>query len=475
MALITSAGVGSGLDLEGIIQATVNAENLPKIAKFEKQETELSVQLSSIGAIKSSLSSLSDVVDKLNDIDNFNKRTATITQPDSGDLVSVTTTSNSTIGEFNVEVVQLAQGSRAVTADGLFSASSDVVTASGGTLTIAAGSKTPFQITLAAGATLDDVRNAINSATDNFGVTANIINTGGASPQAKLVLTSAVTGSGNDLVITSDTDELNSVSTTPFSSGTAGLSIAASDSATDAIIKVDGISITNDTNTFTDAVQDITITALAQSTNQETAKISVETDKSSVEKTIEEFITAFNNTIGTINYHMAENGALNGDSAIRSLKNQLINQLSSTVSGAGNFETLYDIGLGLSKDGVLEKESLVRSLSDALTSGYDDVGTLFAGKDGDGTGLAGMFSSLIENYVTSSGSGVLKQREDSLDLELKQVSNDRANHEYRMSQLEERLRQKYASLDVLISQMKSTGDYLSGQLSSLPGFTKQNS
>jgi len=91
MPLITSAGVGSGLDLENIIQATVNAEDLPKLAKFEKKETELNVQLSSIGAIKSSLSSLDDVIAKLADIDNFNKRVATVIQPASGNIISVKT------------------------------------------------------------------------------------------------------------------------------------------------------------------------------------------------------------------------------------------------------------------------------------------------------------------------------------------------------------------------------------------------
>jgi len=87
-----------------------------------------------------------------------------------------------------------------------------VVTASGGTLTLTAGAKT-FDITLAANATLEDLRTAINDATDNFGLSANIINTGGATPLSKLVITSSETGAGNDLVITNNTAELDKVST----------------------------------------------------------------------------------------------------------------------------------------------------------------------------------------------------------------------------------------------------------------------
>ncbi|GAA0815516.1 flagellar filament capping protein FliD [Colwellia asteriadis] len=469
MPLITSAGVGSGLDLESIIKASIDAENLPKLQSLEKKESELSVRLSSVGAIKSSLSSLDDVMEKLSDIDNFNKRTATITQPSSGDLISVTTNSNSTSANFNVEVMQLSQGSRAVMADNLYTAPTDVVTASGGNLTFTAGSKT-FDLNVAAGATLEELRVAINDSSDNFGVTANIINDGTSS---KLVLTSDETGVGNDLVITSDTAELDNVSTLANDGVTAGgLAIALEDQAQDAIIEVDGISISSSTNKFTDAVQDITINALKVSENNEKAGLVIDVDKAGVEATIDEFLEKFNNAIDTIEYHTQSGSALYGDSAMRSLKSQLINTLSSKVSGAGNFETLYDLGLGLSYDidakegGNLERDSLVRSLTDALTDSYDDVGIIFTAPDG----IATQFSNLLDDYV--GGSGAMKSREDSINSQIRQLTTDKDNHAYRMEQLEIRLRKQYSSLDVLVAGMQSTGSFLTSQLANLPGFTK---
>lgn len=463
MPTITSAGVGSGLDLESIIEATVNAENLPKLQSFQTKENAYNVELSSVGAIKSSLSNLEDVIEQLADIDNFNKRTATITQPSSGDLISVTTTDESTTASFNVEVMQLAQGSRAVMADALYTDPTDVVSASGGNLTFTAGTET-FDVNVAAGATLEELREAINDADDNFGVTANIINDGTSS---KLVLSSDVTGDGNNLVITNDTAELDNVSTLANDGISAGgLAISTDDSAQSAIIEVDGISITNDTNTFKDAVQDITIKALKESVDNETAGLVIDVDKETVTGYINDFLEKFNNVIDTIDYHTQVGGALNGDSAMRSLKSQLINSLSSMVTGAGNFETLYDIGLGLSKEGDLEKDSLVRSLDDALTDGYDDVGMIFTGDDG----IATIFSGLLDNYLESDGA--MKFREDSLNAALSDLEDDRLNHAYRIEQIELRLRQQYSSLDVLIAQMKSNGDYLTSQLANLPGFTK---
>ena len=155
MPLITSAGIGSGLDLESIISATVSAENTPKMNAFVAKEESLQVELSAIGEIKSALSKLQDTIEKLADPDNFNKRIATIKQPtsDDGDLISVTPTSDISPGDFNIEVVELAQGSRATSNDGLFASTDDVVTASGGTLSFAAGDKS-FDLTLDAGACL---------------------------------------------------------------------------------------------------------------------------------------------------------------------------------------------------------------------------------------------------------------------------------------------------------------------------------
>lgn len=463
MATITSAGVGSGLDLESIIQATVNAEDLPRMKRFEETQTRLSVELSGLGAVKSSLSAFQDIIKKLADPENFTKRSNTITQPASGDIISVASNSSATPGNFNIKVNQLAQGSRATT-NAAFSSPSDVVSATGGKLTIAAGTKS-FEVDVAAGATLEEVRAAINNSADNFGVSVNIINTGGATPEAKLVISSNVSGTGNDLTITNDNAELDSISTTAFAGGAGGLTIAAADQARDAIIEVDGIAVSSSTNIFKDAVQDLTITAKKVSEGTETAQLTVDYDKTGVEKLIDEFIKAYNNAVGTIEYHTQVGSALYGDSAMRGLKNQLTNTLSTVINGAGDFETLFDVGIGLTKEGKLEKSSLVRSVNDALNENYADVGKLFSGD----TGLAKSFETLLETHLEAKGS--FKFREDSLNKSLRQLEDDKASHDYRMTQLEAGLRAKYAGLDVLIAQMQSAGSYITQQLASLPGFT----
>lgn len=474
MPLITSAGVGSGLDLESIIKASVDAENRPKMAAFVAKEERLQVELSAVGEIKSAISKLNDTIEKLADPDNFGDRVANIRQPEGGDIISVTPTSDISTGDFKVAVKQLAQGSRAVTADNSFADTSAVVTASGGTLTFAAGASNNFNLTVAAGATLAELRDAINASEDNFGITANIVNTGDPAIGSKLVLTSNITGSGNDLVITSDTSEMNAIATYDATTNPTGMTIAANDQAQNAIITVDGLEVQSETNTFKDAVQDMTIKALEVSADDgsgglETAKLNIDYDRGSITTLVDEFIANYNNLIGNIGFQTRIGKPLNGDASMRSLSAQLVTALSTPLSDAGPFESIFDIGLGVNKEGYLEKSSLVRSLNDAMDENFDDIGKAFAGDNG----VAKQLETLLGNYIDSGG--LIKERETSLNGQLDDLEDDVANHEFRMASLEERLRKQYSGLDVLLAQMQQTQAYLGAQLANLPGFTKAKS
>jgi flagellar hook-associated protein 2 len=146
-----------------------------------------------------------------------------------------------------------------------------------------------------------------------------------------------------------------------------------------------------------------------------------------------------------------------------------VNALSTSLSDAGPFESIFDIGLGVNKEGYLEKSTLVRSLNDALDNNFDDIGKAFAGENG----IASKFEELLNNYVDSNG--IMKQREDSLNGQISDLEDDVENHQFRMESLEARLREQYAGLDVLLAQMQSTQTYLSAQLASLPGFTRSDS
>ena len=460
---ITSAGVGSGLDLEGIIKALVDAENKPKLATLAKREAALTTSLSGVGQVKSALSTLNTAIEALDTSAEFALRTSKVTPAGTNPVISVSTQSTSTPGDFQIEVTQLAQGSRAESTLNAFASTASTVTASGGTLSFAAGAKS-FNITLAANATLADLRDAINGASDNFGVSANIINTGAGST---LVYTSSETGAGNDLTVTNDTAELDLVSTQANGGGAGGMSIAAADQAKDATMLIDGISVSSSSNIFLDAIQDTTITALETSPAGVTDKMSIETDKDTIKTKIEAFVTGYNGFIDAASSVYSPAGALASDSGIRSTRDQVVDAISRTVTGAGNFTSLFDLGIKLDNFGKLSFSSTYGSLDDALTSSYADVGNFFAGADG----LALTMKSTLDSYLGSGG--IMSDREEDINAQLKKVATDKSSHEYRMELLEKRVREQYSALDVLVAQFQATGSYLTAQLQNLPGFTSK--
>ncbi|MAD62672.1 MULTISPECIES: flagellar filament capping protein FliD [Gammaproteobacteria] len=461
MPLVSSTGARSGLDLEGIINATLEAERVPKKNRLDQQEGRLQVELSAVGEMRSVLSKLQDAAEKLTEGSLFSAMKGSVTQPESGDVVTVESSENASAGNFDIAVTQLAKGSRAVSADGAFASADDEVNTTAGALTFGAGEQS-FTLNIEAGSSLEDIRNAVNSSEDNFGVTADIINTG---TEAKLVFRSSVTGAGNDLTVTNDNAEFDTISTQANAGGAGGMTIAANDQATDAIIEIDGIQATNDTNTFTDVIQGSTITAVKETEGTETAQLSISRDDAGVKKSIDTFVKAYNDTISLLSEIGGEDSMLQGDATVRSLKNQMNNVLTSTF---GDEQTLFDLGFGLDKEGLLQQENPITNVSDVLKNNPAALQSVMGGENG----LASRMDTLMNGYVGAGGS--LQMRRDSINDSLDRVSDSREALARRMESMEETLRSKYQALDSLIGQLRDRGDYVSSQLSNLPGFTRDN-
>ncbi|MCK7458053.1 flagellar filament capping protein FliD [Idiomarina aminovorans] len=461
MPLVSSIGARSGLDLSGIIDATLEAERIPKKNRLDQQEGRLQVELSAVGEMKSVLSKLQDASEKLSEASLFNAMKASVKQPESGDVATVESTDDASAGNFDISVTQLAKGSRAVSADGAFADSDTEVNANAGSLTFAAGDES-FTLDIEAGSTLENIRNAVNSSQDNFGVSADIINTG---DQAKLVFRSNVSGDGNNLTVTNDNAEFDAISTQANDGGAGGMTIANADKATDAIIEIDGIQATNDTNIFENVIQGSTITAVKESEGTETARLSIARDDEGVAKSVDAFVKSYNGAISSLNEIGGEDSMLQGDATVRSLKGQLNGILASTF---GDGETLFDLGFGLDENGKLEQENPVTNVSDVLKDNPAALESVLGGENG----LASRLDSFLDGYV--AGGGSLELRKDTINESLDRVTESREELKLRMESMEETLRSKYQALDSLVGQLQSRGDSVSAQLANLPGFTRDN-
>ncbi|WP_206484823.1 flagellar filament capping protein FliD [Thalassotalea sp. G2M2-11] len=443
---ITSAGIGSGLDLEGIIEAYINAEAIPTEIRLQEKEDRLRTEISGVGAFKSALSTFESVLKKLSETTDFNKQTIDTSTED----ISVTTNGFASNGSFSIEVEQLAQGSRVESAK-TFTAASDTV--GSGTLTFGVGADS-FDITVDAADTLSVIRDKINEHADNFGVVANVISTDSGT---FLSYSSEITGDTNDLSVTS-TGTLDSIS----NAGATQVQAASS-----AIIWVDGNKITKDSNEFKNVIEDVTITANKVNMGSPST-LTIAQDEENGKNLITEFVDGYNALVNTMtSLSNPESGALAFDPNIRQMKQQLNSIISDTVSGlSGSIDSLDDIGITVTKSGLLEVSSFgigtlpsgVEKRDSALETKLNEIGELFASSDG----VSIQMRDLIASYNDSDGS--LTKRQTLLNQNLSGIDDEYQALEDKLRNYEDTLRRKFTFLDSTVAQYNATSDWLTSAL-----------
>lgn len=451
MGLITFGGLGSGLDVNSIIDALVGAERAPLQFSLDRQEARAQITLSGLGSLKSALSELRSAAFELNLASNFNQRTVT-TQ--SRDFFSATATTSALVGDYDIEVKALASGSEL--SSNIFTGGA-TTTFGAGTLTFTIGSDT-FDVAVDATDTLQDIRNNINAATNNIGVSVNILNNVTIAPDtgSLLTLSSSVTGSGNDLAVTFSGD-----------ASLAGLSdnLNSDAVATSATIEVDGFSISNSTNIFEGILDGVNITAKKINPPSETTSLTITQNTASIKAKVQAFVESFNGyaeiaqALGQTNE--GDQGLLVGDYTLRQVNSVLRGSLSQTIAGvSGDFNSLSAIGITTTRTGELELDTSI--LDSALSSNFGQFDELFVGDKGFG----GLFVNIIEQYTGTNGSII--ERENGLNNQLKKIGEQRIAQEYRIEQLQTRLIKQFAAMDTLVAQLNNTSAFLLQQLSNTP-------
>ena len=439
----TNLGIGSGLPLNTLVEGFLNAERIPTELRLNNKEESLQIELSGVGSFKSALSDFQSTVDKLAADNAFNQQTIST----SNDNISVTTNGFASNGEFDVSVQQLATGTQLKST----AFASSTTTLGSGTLTFAAGSNS-FNVSIDAADDLSAIRDKINAESDNFGVTANIIN---ADAGTFLILNSTETGSANSLSVTSSDASLAGISTNN----------SITRAAQDAIINIDGNTVTNGTNEFKNFIEDVTITANSVTTG-DNSTITIAQDTGSGRELIDEFVTSFNALQDQLTGLGAPRlGRLAFDPNIRQVKQQINDVLLDTVASSG-IGSLQNLGIELNDDGKLEVSRFSsdtiqtgeQRLGNALANDLEEVGKLFASDDG----VAKRISAIVDNYVDSDG--VLTQRQTSLNEQISDVGDERIAFNERLAAYEARLVAQFTALDSTVAGFNSTRDFVSNAL-----------
>lgn len=477
MAALSSPGVGSNLDVKTIVSQLMAVESQP-LQAINKKESAFQAKLTSLGLLKSALSSLQSAAQTLNLSSTYSTVKASVADTT---VFSASVSGATPAGNYDVEVQKLAQSQKLISGS-YASLDTEVGT---GTLTLSLGTYSdagspPVAFTAKSGSTdveitiddsnntLEGVRDAINAS--DADVTATIINDGTGY---RLSLTSTETGVENEIrIAVAETGAAGLAQLAYDRSDGAVSNLSENVAARDAVIKVDGITITKSSNTITDAIQGVTLKLTKEMEAGTTTKLTLAHDTGTVRTALENFVKAYNEVHKQIssstNYDAgtAKASVLTGDATVRSIQSQLRSNLSASVSGApAGMSTLSDIGISFQRDGTLAIDST--KLDKVLADPSKDLSKLFTKDDDSGIiGIGSRLNTLVSGMIFGNDA-VLNGRIDGITSSIKSLGTQRQAQALRLATIEKRYYAQFSALDVAISSMTKTSSFLTQQLEAL--------
>ena len=302
-AILSSPGLGSGLDVNTIVSKLMTVEQAP-IQLLNKKEASYQSQITAWGTVQSALATFQTAVEGLNDPTKFQATTSNVVD---SNIASASASATAVPGNYSLSVTQLAQAQKVYS--GGFADPNTTV--GNGTITFQFGSydgttftpntqKTAQTVTISAGqSSLASVRDAINAA--NVGVSATIVNDGTTNGN-RLVFTGTNGGAANSLKISvadadgnnTDAKGLSQLAYDPTATAGGGKNLTQAIAAQDAKFTVDGIAFSKPSNTVTDAIAGVSLSLLGQSVGGAATTVSVARDTATVSKNVTAFVTAYN-------------------------------------------------------------------------------------------------------------------------------------------------------------------------------------
>ena len=408
---------GSGLNITQIVDSLVDAEKTPQKEMIETKISENNTSISAIAEIKNSLSTLSTSLKSL--VGNTSLKPSSNSTSIS---VELTNPSKANTLDSSITVSSLATG-QTLAFTGY--ASSETVVG-GGTLVlergdwssgsfVASSTVSSKSLTVLSTDTLASLRDKINSL--SYDVTASIVGAGDGT--YNLVLKSS-TGVGNALRVTATESPVGSGLSSIDNTTTNGTKqkIAGSDAA----INVDGMSLTRTTNTIDDLFEGYTVNLI--NTTSSTAKLTSTVDTTTAKTNLQALVDSVNKLKTVLNDKTfrgsasAEPGELASDPAVRSLKNQIENNIKSSLTGFGaDGVYLSNLGVRTNKDGTLSLNSRIletelknnpSSLDAIFNSMYSSSSSLLSISGGNSkTPTPGSFTFAMTAYVAGSLTGLV--------------------------------------------------------------------
>ena len=472
MATISNLGIGSaGL---GDLYNQLDTAERTKLKTITSQQSTYNAQLSAYGKLQSAMTSLQTAAAALGKASTWNSTSVSSTNT----AFTASTTSDASVGSYVVNVNQVAKAQALTT--GSYATNADLLGDTTGTtrkITITQpGTKAALEVNLADGDTsLAGIASAINKANGN--VTASVIKA--KEGDYRLMLSSKTTGTDGEMKI-SVTGDAKLQSAIGYDSTAKSGALTVNTDAQNAIVVVNDIKIERQSNTISDALPGMTFTVKAESKADEMLDVTRATDAN--QKAITDWVTAYNSLQSTINSltkyvpvdagagsQSSSNGALVGDANVRGIQSQLRSLLTEVQ--AGSVQIMAQ--LGITQDPVKGSDGTVGNLKvdtdklkKTLTDDPNAVQQYFMG-DGKTTGMATQMNKTLDTMLSTSvgKEGVIQNAKDGINKTLKTLGERYDSMEASIDATMARYKAQFTSLDVLVTKMTSTANYLTQQFS----------
>ncbi len=468
MTGIQLPGLATGLDSASLIASLMQLYAAPENVIKAKITTDNS-KISDLQFLNTEIAALKTAADA-------NAKPAALaafTTSASSSAITATAGSGATPGSIDISVTQLAQTQTSVT--GTFTTWPD----NPPTLTIVNSSGVQTQVTAVTNS-LDDVVVAINNSA--AGVTAQKVATGtdgSGNPLYRLQLTSKQSGAaGAFQIFRGSTADLAAGTATDLMSdpGAATIKVAQDASATLWAGTAAAQTVTSASNTFTNLLPGVDVTASAVTATPTTLTLTADTATSS--QTADTFVTS----IGTILANILNGqktasstdasgavttklGTFTGDSNIRAINDSLISAATDPVNGISP----SSIGIDISVDG---------NFNATVTFDPDKFASAMAS---DPTGTQTMFNAIsarvssAANLASDPFQGTLSSEIKNAQSEVSDLNDQVASWDSRLAVRQAALQQTYAALEVAVNKLNSQGSFLTQQLAGLTGSSSSSS
>lgn len=442
--IANSLGIGSGLNTTQLVNDLLAATQGAKLGQLNEREQLNSSRISAMAATESALSTFAAAVKEtlngqgfVGELISSQENLATASVLEGGRPEGLPA---------SVEVVQIAVAQREIS--DVFASASDPVGERTLTINNSGGS---FDVVIdSANNSLTGMRDAINAS--NSGVTAIIVTDNAG---ARLVM-EAQEGVDNAFTLTQ-------------SGASPAMNLTNIDTAANSIINVDGIQLTNGSNTVTGAIPGVQISLLAAEPGTQFT-INGDSEPLDVKGLVTEFVTAYNELRSSLNDATApglaggNGGPLAGDRGAREVMRKLSQLTSTQLTDAGDFKTLADIGVRTENDGTLSVDDVRLDAAIALDSGAVKLMLEPAVATETQIGLSGALDAI--STALNDDSGALAVAQDRLEAIRETIAESREKINEDGEKLREQLQTTFAGLERQLSLLRSTQSYVEQQFAS---------